>query len=67
MSKKPKPDQHASGFLVRFPEELRPVFDAIKQELGQPYTVAARRAMLDYARKHGIEGAKIEGAKEDEK
>lgn len=51
MAKKRKDDQHTSGFLVRYPEWMRPVLDAIKEKFGQPYTVAARRAMLDYAAK----------------
>lgn len=57
-SDSPRPDQHTSTLLVRFAEDMRPVFEAIKDQLGQPYTVAARRALLDYATKYGV---KVEG------
>jgi hypothetical protein len=53
--KEPRPDQHTSTLLVRFPEEMRAVFQAIKDKLGQPYPVAATRAVLAYAKANGID------------
>ncbi len=46
-------DQHTSGLLVRFPESARATLDHLKDALGQPFTVAALRALADYAEKHG--------------
>lgn len=48
-------DQHKSAFMVRLPEEFRETFKEIKAKTGQPYTEAVRRAMIDYAVKHGIQ------------
>lgn len=57
--KEQKEDQHADGsFLIRFPAEFRPIFQAIKDAHGPAFTVTAQRAMRDYAAKLGIEPKK---------
>ena len=53
MAKQKRPDQHASGLLVRYPESARTTLEWFKREFGQPFTVAALRALADYAAKHG--------------
>ena len=59
----PRPDQHTNTLLVRFPEEFRAIFDGIKDKLGQPFTVAAQRAMLAYAKANGVDTRSCEGGK----
>ena len=53
--KKPAKDQHKSGFLVRLPEEFRAPLEALKDKLGQPYTVAVQRALRAYLKANGVE------------
>ena len=43
------------SFMVRFPADLRELFEEVKRVSGQPFTTAGRRAMEDYARRLGIE------------
>jgi hypothetical protein len=51
----PKPDSHKSGFMIRLPEEYRPLLKRIKSDHGQPHTVAVVRALNSYLRTLGID------------
>lgn len=53
--RKPKPDQHTSGFLVRLPERYRPALHALKRKTERPIAVEVRRAVDAYLAANGVE------------
>lgn len=49
------PDKHASGFMVRLPEEIRDALATLKDKTGQSYTWAVRKAVEAYLKENGVE------------
>lgn len=47
-------DQHKSGFMIRLPEEFRPVLMALQDKNQRPMTVELQRALIDYAKREGV-------------
>lgn len=45
-----EPDQHASGFMIRLPEEYRELLKQIKSKTGRAMTVATQIALEQAAR-----------------
>lgn len=45
MAKKPKKDQHKSGFLVRLPESYRPPLERLKAKNKRPITSEVQLAL----------------------
>jgi hypothetical protein len=53
--KEPKPlnlDRHASGFMVRLPEQYRMSIDAIRKKHRRTITEEVKIALEEYFRKH---------------
>lgn len=51
---KKKPDQHKSGFLVRLPEDFRPVLEGLQAKNDRPMTIEVQRAIIAYAKLQGV-------------
>ena len=49
-----KPDQHASDFMIRLPEEYRSVLQKIQKSQGTPMTVTVQMALEMFFRARGI-------------
>lgn len=47
-------DQHRSGFMVRLPEEYRPLLEQLKKQTDRTITVLVRRGVDKELRENGI-------------
>lgn len=54
VAKKKRPDQHKSGFLIRLPEEFRPVLESLQAKNDRPMTIELQRAVIAYAKAEGV-------------
>lgn len=53
--RKPKPkDSHLSGFMVRIPEQFRPVLKALQIKHSRPMTLEVQLAIIQYAKASGV-------------
>lgn len=52
--KKKPADQHKSGFMIRMPEEFRPVLEALQDKNDRPMTIELQRAVIAYAKAEGV-------------
>lgn len=54
MSKQGTEDRHASSWMIRLPESLKPVVLQLVKKNDRPMTVEIQRAILAYAKAEGL-------------